>query len=528
MVSKYNKSFNFIFSFRKMKKILAYIIASLIIFINISMDFFTVPVKASILDDFGISWEQIINAINNGEIEEGTALDFWEKSLGVSGFIYRNKDNWASWLASQLLSYSTGGTSFGDSNTPESEVIENGTEYLVNNISNSGNSYTFNDNSRNLLTYIANAYMNESGYKYVYSHNILNSVSSFSDGVYFSALRRLISNQQSNNYCFLCDGSNYVWCVPKSSNICCVLYGYDHIPYVGVYNQETWVQYSTTNYGTLYEYHQQDNTVDEFVLDERGTSVALGKLMVKDYDIESNGMFDNYAIRNAYQWFVSNGEVSVMKMYLSVADMKEGSQGVAPYYTTSNWSNFVSNSGNYTIDSSNSNNITYGDVTNYVNNYYTENNDYPNDNQVQNYIDINISNDDNGGGSGGGSTNNGSTVINNSPVFNNNNSFNINIPTLSSDSVSGNGGSGSSGGIFDWLGSIGKTLGNLIKGLGELISNLFEGIVETVTTVLQAIPNILTPLISYIFGGLPEELQAVLTLGITCVVMIAVIKAIKG
>ena len=45
---------------------------------------------------------------------------------------------------------------------------------------------------------------------------------------------------------------------------------------------------------------------------------------------------------------------------------------------------------------------------------------------------------------------------------------------------------------------------------------------------MESIPNIFQPLLSYVFGGLPEEVQNMIILGITCMIIIGIIKAIKG
>lgn len=220
------------------------------------------------------------------------------------------------------------------------------------------------------------------------------------------------------------------------------------------------------------------------------------------------------------------------------------------YYTKDSYNENITKDSYNTTTTSIDGSLSYGDITNYIN-IYKENNDGndPSPIDVNIYIEtyipptpeptptptpstgttissngVNVYINNNPTAS---NTNNNSYTDNSTNNYTTNNNFDFSSLGLSGNTVSGNG-SGGSGGIFDWLGSVGKTLGNLIKGLGELISNLLEGIVETVTTVLSSLPNILTPLIEFVFGGLPEELQAMITLGITCVIMVAVIKAIKG
>ena len=258
--------------------------------------------------------------------------------------------------------------------------------------------------------------------------------------------------------------------------------------------------FQVNNSGTLYSYTPGSNGMTSFRL---GLSPGMSFL-------GSNG---TYLLTQTSQKF---------KVYNSVQDILYDDLGQSPYYTDNSYSNNsgVINSGTYRP-------VTYGDITNYINSFNTENGSYPSPNEINiyinNYVPDNPSNPDNPSGGGDSGSGSGSFVNNNQPVFNNNPSINVNLGGGSSGTVSGNG----IGGIFDFLGTIGSLIGDLISGIGQALVGILEGITSAVQVVVEGIPNVLEPLLSFVFGGLPEEIKALMTLGISAVLLIAVVKAIR-
>ena len=124
------------------------------------------------------------------------------------------------------------------------------------------------------------------------------------------------------------------------------------------------------------------------------------------------------------------------------------SSNIAPmYYNNTVWEDYSQSSGDYVFSPTNINTVTYGDVVTYSNNYNTENNNYPDNSTVNNWITTtNTENITNGGGSGG-------------------------------ENGGDDSGGGSSGdGIFDFLSDLGGVLGDLIKNLGQAITNIIKGV----------------------------------------------------
>ena len=100
---------------------------------------------------------------------------------------------------------------------------------------------------------------------------------------------------------------------------------------------------------------------------------------------------------------------------------------------------------------------------------------------------------------------------------------------------SGNGGSGSSGnGILDLvggLGSLGNTLLSLLGNIIEIASGFIKqlgDIITGLTTGLQESTGQVGEMIASFFPFIPPEIISAITLGIVAIILIAVIKQIKG
>ena len=229
--------------FYKIRKVLAYIIASLIIFLNVSTAYY-VEAKASILDDLGISYDDIRQIMaENGQILPDSAARLFIQNLGITGFVLANRQDIESWLADKLRGYSTGGSSFGDENTPDADVLDNAAKYLVNNVSKSGNTFTYNDNSRNILKFIANEFANDSGFVYAYTANWGDSVTTYPNGVMYNYCKNAIQNNQDDYYIAVRCGVNKIWLgfIPKISESVFVSQGvYGDLITSKLYNRVSW------------------------------------------------------------------------------------------------------------------------------------------------------------------------------------------------------------------------------------------------------------------------------------------------
>ena len=75
--------------------------------------------------------------------------------------------------------------------------------------------------------------------------------------------------------------------------------------------------------------------------------------------------------------------------------------------------------------------------------------------------------------------------------------------------------------------SVFQKIGDFIKNVGQLLADVIKGISETITTVLSTLPNLLSGLVEFVYAGLPDELKALVTLGLTAVVLVSVIKILR-
>ena len=197
---------------------------------------------------------------------------------------------------------------------------------------------------------------------------------------------------------------------------------------------------------------------------------------------------------NFNYWFVISG--SDTKQYIEYSDfstLQASSVGMQPYYITDSYNNFNNTTGSYNTTSTD-NSVTYSDVGNIVNNYYNDNGKYPTPDEIKIQIEIIQS----GGGSGG------------------------------VDSGGGSGGSGDGSSIWDFLSRLGEVLGGLIKNLGNMLTSLIDSIVTIINDVIGKIPQVFNGLLEVVFGGLPEDMRAIIILGITVMVVYGIIKVIRG
>lgn len=460
----------------------------------------------------------LFHSLENGEIEN--LLDFIDQTFQNSGLLGVKIPGDLQTLEQYI-----------HENYPElegetsEETQENVSDYLTSNISVSDNdsSYTFNDNSRDFFLNLSSYYVDLNEY-YVLNSFDLSKTSNdafWSDKTHLQAIKDLCQTYQNDYYMFyfgsnLYDGrvqliiglpkSSYGFCINKSGLASLIdkdmyfnaygvnidgsaiygnpaptgvkCWGYDSTNHV--YNEGTWNKVTVSQ--APMKFCLPKNNV------YLGPAATMGTYWQND---TSNGDYTKYKgkpISVGYQ------EIILFRSFNTFAD---ASAGVQPYYyNNQTWSSFSSSTGDYTVDNSNINTVTYGDVVSYVNDYHDTNNNYPDNSQVNTWIET--TNNNNNGSGGGGSGGNGS------------------------------GSEDDSTGIFDFLSKIGQVLGNLIKNLGSVLTDLIEGIAETISGLFESIPMIFGDFLGALLGWLPDELQALIILGISAMIIVGLIKVFRG
>lgn len=470
------------------KKISLFLIINMLV-LSMSTAFFVCPIKADVSTN-------LTNAINKAnELRQNIADGIAPDSNGINqiiktlllpaGFICGSTN----FTMNQLRDIYN---SIIDQNDTDEQVLKKINDQLGNNITVNDNSLTYNDNSKNLLKLYANAVVNNSGFEYMYSIRLDDNLSNFSDGEYYNAVRRKLIDL--NGYTTVVYNPYENMIRATNDDELSFVY-YSDVPNLN-YNSIC-TPYNNSSWDIFY---LNDNTCDTFVYDSNEHEFVSGNSASWWNGVTLNRTKgDGYVAQGLNQnSVISITGYKVYKVYKTLQDLKNDSVGVSPYYINDSYNTNMNNSGNYTIDSSNSNNVTYGDVTNYVNNYYGTNNQYPNPQQIQIIIDNNNS----GGGSGGGDNGGGSG--------------------------GGSGGSGgSTEGIFDFLSKIGEVIGNLIANLGNVLAEILRGISELVSSVMETMPTFLTPLLHFVFGFLPPEIQAVIYLAIVGMLIVGLLNFLK-
>lgn len=428
--------------------------------------------------------------------------------------------------------------------TTEQEALD----YAFDGISINGDgNIVLNDNAKLNINTLIDNYVNDNKYYVGYSLDLQ-----------YYAVPDVLYNFISEN-----QDSNYVWIYIRNNAYYLVAYPFDDYgPVLISDNINDTYSYGLYNYDTFVKFYDPNGPGNNQPIVEplKVASCPVGGnsltyLTVSPWNWNNSNSFmlmkrnytyrdSDFSIPTVGNSAFANGWVNVsyqtVKSYTIMGTMAlfESSQrGYAPYYYNNNvFTDFSSSVGDYTLTNDNSNHVTYGDVTTYIDDHHSETGDFPSIPEINIWIESQPSptpnptptpNPDNpsGGGSSGGATasaNNEGININ----INNNHNINVGFPSLSGNTVSGNG-SGSSGGIFDWISNIGGVIGDFIKNVGQLIADVIKGLTETITTVLADIPNIISSLVEFVYGGLPDELKAIVTLGITTVIFVGVIKMMR-
>lgn len=207
-----------------------------------------------------------------------------------------------------------------------------------------------------------------------------------------------------------------------------------------------------------------------------------------------------YDFPNGFSFLVS-AEGETVKVWKSLDSFKQYDIGKQPYYTSQDWNNYdysQDNSKSYSesfVDNSikdSNNNTTYNEI---VNNYQTG----MTEKEVADLVE---------------------TILKNQKD-------NSNKP---SDNGGGSSGSGSGSGLSDLLGGI----ASLFDFFASLIGNIISMIANFLTTLIDSLGTFtsifdgFSEFLSSAFGFIPKEAIAVIISGVTAIVVLAIIKFLKG
>lgn len=526
---------------KKIYKYTAFILAVFILTTNIC---FSYPVKAD-TNWFNTYKDAVQSIVDNIKTDTNNSLDSMKDALSLIwrgvGYIV-NPATLGSDMAT-IINYIKSHSLLGcDSNSSDQDCINAYMRALKQNITFNQDNFVINDSFNTVNKGLISAYTSSSGYTYVYTYNAQLSITSMPNGLQANAMKNLIQEKQ--------DGFHLAY---TSGNGNCYLLGYPERSVVWVKRNNEAYPYDSTTWQEIT--NVQPSGGFQYNMDSNGnlTTQSTYGIWREHFTTQNNSTFNMDSGGAAYP--VSYGKTRIYKLYDDINIYKSENLGESKFYINSSvYKDYSTSSGDYTVTTDNSNHVTYGDITNYTNNYYNDNNEYPTPEQIEIYIEVKLPPETEPTPTPtqtptpeGGTTvsSNGVNVyINNNPTAQNtnnntytdnktinnttNNHFDFSgLGTTSGNTVSGNEIQNGTNNIFEFISDVGKILGELIKNVGNFLKEILEGITEAITAILEDIPQIIAPLIEFVFGGLPAELKALVTLGITCVILIGVIKALK-
>ena len=463
-------------------------ILTTILFISLSI-IIPVHVYASGLGLSGLTgaFNALYEAVQSeGEVSQTLIENYVKRGFDVSGFLIDESGVLYQKIKDILKNQS--GSGISDGSTPEDLA-----QFFIDNTTVSGNNVTFDDSINTFIKSYSNDYINNNSIRLVYSYDIKYTGGVSNMGAGYPELCSLLEQKQDTYYCVWYN--NRVVFFPKENVVC-----YHHTTNT---NTAEFVVYSD-NQKTPITWQANDNYTwngTNWVASNAITG-QIGSYVTFEYNTSpSTGM------STSFQYLITYDRIESLLFYPSVNDVGSNDNLSPYYYNREVWQDFSTSTGDYTFTPTNINTVTYGDVTEYIDNSYTDNSYYPDMSQVNNWIEnTNTENITNGGGSG---------------------------------SDDDNGGSGSDDDDESILGNLGKVIGQLLKGIINFITGILEGLVDGLTSLLESlttlisdliesIPNVISPLLGWIFDGLPDEVQALILLGIGLGITISVIKIIRG
>lgn len=405
--------------------------------------------------------------------------------------------------------------------TPTDEEVQ---EFFDDNITVSPHSTSHHNitYSPDMVVFVENeiqSIMSTAPYFYAYSCNVKLRATDFESGDKYRAWNNFITQYQNEYYIFKV--ANYFYLYPLTNDIAFV-YSTPRSQYAYVFGYD-YNEWDQIKWSDMYKCFQYDDSSHSFTeVQSPHGNYAAGGFVIEDY----NSIDASPVVDNSFQWIVSFGKNIVIKVYRTINDMKESNLGVSPYYITDSYNNFSNTSGSYNTTTAD-NSITYGDITNYINNYYGDNGIYPTPEDIKIYIDNNIHSGDGGGSSssGQGATATATATTGNVTI---NNNINVGWSSSSGNNISQNEIDQGTNSIFGFISSIAKYLADLIKNVGSALAELIGALTSIITNITGNIPNLFSGIIEIVFSGLPDEIRAVILLGITLMVTYGIFKMIRG
>ena len=300
-----------------------------------------------------------------------------------------------------------------DTGKDQSEITEDDRKQWFNqNVSIVNNRMITTNNFNTVIKNYSNYIINHSQYYYAYTKQVEMYATLFPDGDMYRIFRNFIKEHQDsyrvNLLCFWrsdFDGSEWDY---NHNEYCFILFPHNQ-PIALVehralakeiqtssYNSTAWVPLNRRDYMNnvgikLYAYSvQKKELVEKDIFD---FCVPLAWQNGHPYG-ESNRFSGNFSPvpQNVYNEFknynLTSGRIDTYKVFRTVDDMKSFNVGHPSYFITNNYTNFINNSGDtYTIDNSNVNKVTYGDIITYIDNHYEDEGDYPTDEDIKKWID---------------------------------------------------------------------------------------------------------------------------------------------
>lgn len=434
-------------------------------------------------------YERYENFKNLSNPTESDIKDIISDLIQGGGFII-NTYKWGNDFLSNLKNR------FGlPSNSSNNDIYN----YIVNNIDDSNNNISISDSFNSQLVDIGNDFINLNEYYIGYSYDVSDSsLGSTISNIDREILSSFVSSVQNGKFVIL--SNNRVFVIPR--NIFFLWYN------LAV----------TDNYFTL-EYFKNNNNISDLTWNNSNVDMYVYDSSNRVFNLQnnndssiigcyvSNTLDNNVGYQNfytGYHYLVSSGYRETVIIYKNINSFDSD----LPYYFNNDIKQIFSTStGGYVYSPSNTNTVTYNDVINYQDQYYDDHSYYPDMSQVNTWIeDSHDNNINNGGGSGNGSGDDD--------------------------------GDGDDDSIFDWLKSLGKVLGDLIRGIGNFLSEIIGGLVSAITSLLESLSglitgtlesltNIFSGLISFVYSGLPQEVQAVMILALSVSLLITVIELIR-
>lgn len=472
-------------------------------------------------------YDDVVDKVENSNTI-GDSLDAEFRALAMSfGLIVSG----SFFLGANIMDFS----GIGQVSTVISDAVQMQTEVadkLNDDIEFTDDSIILGPNADAILKKYIEIVQNNAGFVYVYSVPVTDMLALFDNATYYNKLKSFCYENESN-YIIRFNKSKNAFQLMELADTGLIRSSNTIAPLVQFYDMVDWTSQNDR------VYYRWDSTESDIISSTQNHTTNSNWGL--DTRVKPTPDFILNFSATPQVYIVSAYNSYTYKMYFTLNDLKNDSQGIAPYYIGNGFQEFMNSSGTYTIGSENCNNVSYSDVTNYVNSFNTENGTNPTPTQITIYIQDTHNNGGENGGQGGqggeggqggtGGQGGNATVTNtNNPTFNNNPNININLgfPSVSDNTVSGNGIHGGVNNIFDFLTAIGDVLGNLIKNIGNVLADIVEGIASIVSNLLESIPTVFGDFMGALIGWLPEELRALIMLSITAMIIVGLIKLFRG